>query len=91
MTRVARAGVAPRSSSCTADHVDILPATSRPARVRLQPDTYAQLERMADGTTVTLDVQVKAAAKSQTWNAMRRLTGRANSSFKPQWLPGKKP
>jgi hypothetical protein len=68
-----------------------VPATSRPAFVLFQPDTYGQLERMADGTTVTLDVQVKAAAKSQTWTAMGRLTGRANSSFKPQWLPGKKP
>ena len=53
-----------------------MPATSRPARVLVHPDTYAQLERMADGTTVTLDVQVKAAARSQTWNAMGRLTGR---------------
>jgi hypothetical protein len=52
------------------------PATHRPARVLLHPDTYAQLERMADGTAVTLDVPVKAAAKSQTWNAMGRLTGR---------------
>jgi hypothetical protein len=53
-----------------------LPATSRPARVLLHPDTYAQLERMADGTAVTLDTQVKAAAKSQTWNAAGRLAGR---------------
>jgi hypothetical protein len=53
-----------------------VPATPRPARVIVQPDAYAQLERMADGTSVTLDVQVKAAAKSQTWNALGKLAGR---------------
>jgi hypothetical protein len=52
------------------------PAPPRPARVLLHPDTYAQLERSADGTAVRLDVQVQAAAKSQTWNAVGRLAGR---------------
>ncbi len=52
------------------------PAPSRPARVLLHPDTYAQLERSADGTAVRLDVQVQPAAKSQTWNAVGRLAGR---------------
>ena len=67
--------IAARPVSFPVRIVDV-PATPRPARVLLHPDTYAQLERMADGTAVTLDVQVKAAAKSQTWNAMGRLTGR---------------
>ena len=58
------------------------PATPRPARVIVQPDTYAQLERMAEGTSVTLDVQVKAAAKSQTWNAVGKLAGRDPVSSK---------
>ena len=53
-----------------------VPATPRPARVLIHPDTYAQLERVAEGTAVTLEVQVKSATKSQTWNAMGRLTGR---------------
>ena len=57
--------------------VDLPPASrSRPALVLLHPDTYAQLERTADGTAVFLDVQVKGAARSQTWNAVGKLTGR---------------
>jgi hypothetical protein len=53
-----------------------VPATHRPARVLIHPDAYAQLERMAEGTPVTLDVQLKPAARSQTWNAVGKLTGR---------------
>ena len=67
--------IASRPVSFPVRMVDV-PETHRPARVLLHPDTYAQLERMADGTSVALDVQAKAGAKSQTWNAIGRLTGR---------------
>jgi aminopeptidase YwaD len=52
------------------------PAPPRPARVLLDAAAYAALERAAAGTAVSLDVQVKPGAKSQTWNAMGRLPGR---------------
>ena len=67
--------IASRPVSFPVRIVDV-PARHRPARVLLHPDAYARLERMADGTAVALDVQVKAAAKSQTWNAVGKLTGR---------------
>jgi Zn-dependent M28 family amino/carboxypeptidase len=48
----------------------------RPARVLLDAETYATLERMAEGTPVTLEAPAKPAAKSSTWNAVGRLAGR---------------
>ena len=53
-----------------------VPAPPRPARVLLDAETYAKLEKMTEGTPVTLEVQAKPAAKSHTWNAVGRLTGR---------------
>ena len=55
------AQIASRPVSLPVRIVDV-PAASRPARVLLDADTYAKLERTAEGTTVTLDVQVKPAA-----------------------------
>ena len=49
---------------------------SRPSCVTLDNDVYNAAEKLAKGTTVSLEGEVKATAtKSNTWNAVGRLTG----------------
>lgn len=55
-------------------------ATSRPSCIALDTDTYAVVEKLTPGTKVTLEGQVKTVQKTNTWNAVGRLTGTGTSS-----------
>ena len=44
--------------------------------VALGKEAYALISALADGATIVLDAEVKPASKTQTWNAVGRLTGR---------------
>jgi Zn-dependent M28 family amino/carboxypeptidase len=47
----------------------------RPTTVALGKDAYAAISRLADGARITIEADVKAGSKTQTWNAVGRLTG----------------
>ena len=51
------------------------PAGGRPTTIALTKDAYAAVSALADGTTVTVEAEVKGGQKTQTWNAVGRLTG----------------
>jgi hypothetical protein len=48
---------------------------SRAAQVALNKDAYAAVAALAEGAVVTIEAETKLATKSQTWNAVGRLTG----------------
>jgi aminopeptidase YwaD len=50
-------------------------APARPTSVALSKETYAAISALAEGTTVEVEAEVKAGPKTQTWNAVGRLTG----------------
>jgi hypothetical protein len=53
-------------------------APARPARpscIGLDADTYATAEQLPAGTRVSLEGEVKSVQKTNTWNAVARLTG----------------
>ena len=51
------------------------PAATRPSSVALGKETYAAISALAEGATVVLEAEVKPGARTQTWNAVGRLTG----------------
>ncbi len=50
-------------------------APPRPSVVALDPASYALIAALPDATPIALEAEVKASAKSYTWNAIGRLTG----------------
>jgi hypothetical protein len=60
--------VAPRTVGAPA------PAT-RPSCVALSAETFAAAQKLPAGTRVSLEGQIKAVQKANTWNAVGRLTG----------------
>ena len=50
-------------------------ATPRPACVALDAETYDLVAKAADGTSVTLESDVKSVQKTNTWNAVGRVMG----------------
>ena len=50
-------------------------ATPRPACVALDAETYDLVAKAADGTSVTLESDVKSVQKMNTWNAVGRVMG----------------
>lgn len=65
-------GALPRMSPRT---VGVQPAAARPACVALDGATYAVMEGVAAGATVSLEGVVKNVTRSTTWNAVGRVTG----------------
>jgi hypothetical protein len=61
--------------------VEAAPA-GRPTAIALSKETYAAVSAMAEGSVVTLAAEVKSGQKSQTWNAVGRLTGSDPASAK---------
>jgi len=51
------------------------PAPARPTTVALNKETYAAVSALAEGATVVVEAEVKPGPKTQTWNAVGRLTG----------------
>jgi hypothetical protein len=49
---------------------------TRPTAVALGKDAYASISALAEGATVVVEAEVKPGSKTQTWNAVGRLTGR---------------
>jgi hypothetical protein len=56
------------------------PAPTRPGSVALGKETYAAISALAEGTTVVLEADVKPGPRTQTWNAVGRLTGSDHAS-----------
>ncbi len=52
------------------------PAGTRPTAVALGAEAYAAISALAEGATVVVEAEVKPGSKTQTWNAVGRLTGR---------------
>jgi aminopeptidase YwaD len=50
--------------------------TTRPARVTLDKPAYASFAALPEGTTISLEGQAAAPARTQTWNAVGLLKGR---------------
>lgn len=55
-------------------------AVPRPTTVALNKEAYTAVSGLAEGTTVTIEAEVKQGPKSHTWNAVGRLTGRDPAS-----------
>ena len=51
------------------------PPSGRPTAVVLTKEAYAAISELAEGTTLTVEAEVKPGQMSQTWNAVGRLTG----------------
>jgi aminopeptidase YwaD len=51
------------------------PPQRRAAQVLLRKETYEVFAKLAEGATVTIEAEQKAAARTQTWNAVGRLPG----------------
>jgi hypothetical protein len=51
------------------------PVPTRPGSVALGKETYAAISALAEGSTVVLEADVKPGPRTQTWNAVGRLTG----------------
>ena len=51
------------------------PASTRPSAVALGKETYAAISALAEGATVVVEADVKPGPRTQTWNAVGRLTG----------------
>jgi aminopeptidase YwaD len=52
------------------------PAGTRPTAVALGAEAYASISALAEGATVVVEAEVKPGSRTQTWNAVGRLTGR---------------
>ena len=50
-------------------------APPRPTVVFLNKETYDAIAALAEGTPIGIEAEVKQGAKTQTWNAVGRLTG----------------
>ena len=50
-------------------------APPRPTVVALNKDVYAALSALAEGAAISVEAEVKAGARTQTWNAVGRLPG----------------
>jgi len=48
---------------------------ARPTTVVLSKDAYAAVAALAEGATVVVEAEVKPGPRTQTWNAVGRLTG----------------
>jgi len=55
--------------------VGTTPAIARPTCLAFTPERFAVVEKIADGTTVTLEGEVRNVQKTNTWNAVGQLTG----------------
>ena len=55
--------------------VGLTPPPPRPACLALDAETYAAVEKLAPGVTVTLAGDVKTVQKSNTWNAVGQIRG----------------
>ena len=55
--------------------VGVTPAPPRPACVALDAAAYEAIDAMAAGAAITLEADVKTVQKSNTWNAVGRITG----------------
>ncbi len=51
------------------------PVSARPTCVAFAPEQFAEVEKAAPGTTVTLEAEVKNVQKTNTWNAVGQLKG----------------
>ena len=51
------------------------PPAARPVCVALDAEPYAFVEKQADGVSVSLEGELKAAVKSSTWNAVGQIRG----------------
>ncbi len=51
------------------------PAPARPTVVALNKDVYAAVSALAEGAAISVEAEVKAGARTQTWNAVGRLPG----------------
>jgi len=58
------------------------PPRGRPTTIALNKETYEAVSALAEGTTLTVDTEVKTGQKTQTWNAVGQLTGSAPASAK---------
>jgi hypothetical protein len=52
------------------------PAGTRPTMIALGKEAYASISTLAEGIAVVVEAEVKAGSRTQTWNAVGRLTGR---------------
>ena len=52
------------------------PAGTRPSAVALGKEAYASISALAEGAMVLVETEVKPGSRTQTWNAVGRLTGR---------------
>ena len=50
-------------------------APARPTVVVLNKDVYAAVSALAEGAAISVEAEVKAGARTQTWNAVGRLPG----------------
>jgi hypothetical protein len=57
-------------------------APARPTTIALSKAVYEAVSALADGTPVTVEAEVKAGQKTQTWNAVGQLTGSDPASAK---------
>jgi hypothetical protein len=48
---------------------------ARPTVVALDADTYAAVSGFGEGTTISIDAELKDGPRTHTWNAVGRLTG----------------
>jgi aminopeptidase YwaD len=55
--------------------VGTTPAAARPTCVAFNPERFSRVEKMAAGTMVTLEGEVRNTQKTNTWNAVAQLTG----------------
>ena len=55
--------------------VGVTPAATRPTCVALNEEVFAAAEKLAPGSRVTLEADVKAVQKTHTWNAVGQITG----------------
>ena len=51
------------------------PAPARPTAVVLTKDLYAAIAALGEGTAIAVDADVKPGPRTQTWNAVAKLTG----------------
>jgi aminopeptidase YwaD len=50
-------------------------AFRRPSRIALDKQAYGKIAALVEGTTLTLEAEIKGVQTSQTWNAVGRLRG----------------
>jgi hypothetical protein len=62
--------------------VDVKPGAPHPTMITLAREAYDVISVLDEGSTIAIDAHVKAAARTQTWNAVGRLTGRDPAAAK---------